>query len=244
MSEPVSSHEDRAPTAEVIAALSLATDLGSGLPLEHGLESTLVAMRIAGRLGVDAETARQTYYACLLFHIGCTVDADVAADIFEGDLQEHVTPVMFGSRPELLRGLMRALAPPDRPAAARAAHVARRLPAALRGHARHLVAVCEVGEMLTERLGLPASVQALFAGFTERWDGKGQPGGVAGEAIPLPVRIVHVARDASFQRSLGGVEFAARVVGERAGGAFDPSVAALLADRPHELLAVEADGSP
>lgn len=244
MSEQASSQEDRARTAEVIAALSLATDLGSGLPLEHGLESTLLAMRLGDRLGVDAETARQTYYGCLLFHIGCTVDAEIAGDLFDGDLTEHVAPVMFGSRPELLRGLMRAVAPPDRPAAVRAARVARRLPAAVRTHPRHLVAVCEVGEMLTDRLGLPASVQALFAGFTERWDGKGQPHGIEGEAIPLPVRIVHVARDAAFQRSLGGVELAARVVRDRAGGAFDPAVARLLADHARDLLAVDADASP
>ena len=33
--------------AEVIATLSLATDLGIGVPLEYGLESTLLAMRLA-----------------------------------------------------------------------------------------------------------------------------------------------------------------------------------------------------
>ena len=97
----------------MIAALSLATDLGMGLPLEHGLESTLFAMRLGACLGIDAETASQTYYACLLFHVGCTADAEVAAEIFDGDLHTHYTPVMFGSRAEVMRGLMRALARPD-----------------------------------------------------------------------------------------------------------------------------------
>jgi hypothetical protein len=58
---------ERVRAAEVIAALCLATDLGTWLPFEHGLHSTLVAMRLGERLGVDRETARQTYYACLLF---------------------------------------------------------------------------------------------------------------------------------------------------------------------------------
>ena len=58
---------DRVRAAEVIAALSLATDLGIGVPLEHGLHSTVFAMRLGERLGVDSETASQTYYACLLF---------------------------------------------------------------------------------------------------------------------------------------------------------------------------------
>jgi len=44
------------------------------------------------------------------------------------------------------------------------------------------------------------------------------------------VRIASVARDATFQRMLGGPEFAAGVVRKRAGGAFDPDVATPLAD--------------
>ena len=46
---------DEVRTAEVIGALCLATDLGIGLPFEHGLQSTIIAMRLADSLGVDAE---------------------------------------------------------------------------------------------------------------------------------------------------------------------------------------------
>ena len=235
---------ERARTAEVIAALSLATDLGTGLPLEHGLESTLVAMRLGERLGVDSETAVQTYYACLLFYVGCTADAEIAAELFDGDLHSNFTPVMFGSRAEIMRGLTRALAPPGSAAPVRAAYVVQRLPAVVRSRARHLAAICEVGEMLTERLGLPAPVQALFAGFTERWDGKGGPRGAKGEEIPLAVRIVHVARDATFQNRLGGAGYAAGVIRERAGGALDPAIAKLLAEHAAEILERDARGSP
>jgi HD-GYP domain-containing protein (c-di-GMP phosphodiesterase class II) len=227
----------------VIASLSLATDMGTGLPLEHGLESTLVATRLCDHLGVDAETASQAYYACLLFYVGCTADADVAADLFAGGIHANITPVMFGSRGEIARGLVRALTPPDAAPAVRVARVIRRLPDAVRVHPRHLTAVCEVGEMLTERLGLPPSVQGLFAGFTERWDGKGAPNGIQADAIPLAVRIVHVARDATFHCSLGGPELAAQVLRDRSGGAFDPAVAEPLADAAADLLAVNGDGS-
>ena len=65
----------------------------------------------------------------------------------------------------------------------------------------------------------------------------------SGIEIPLPVRIVHVARDAAFQRMLGGDEFAARVIRERAGHAFDPAVAAMLADEAADILALDADAS-
>jgi hypothetical protein len=75
-----SSEDERVRAAKVIAALSLATDYGTGLPLEHGLRSTLVAMRLCERLGVDRAAASQVYLACPLFYVGCTADAEVAAE--------------------------------------------------------------------------------------------------------------------------------------------------------------------
>jgi HD-GYP domain-containing protein (c-di-GMP phosphodiesterase class II) len=244
VSDEASPGGERVHAAEVIAALCLATDLATELPFEHGLHSTLFAMRLGERLGVDAATASQTYYACLLFYVGCTAEAEIAAEIFDdAALRTHFAPVMFGSRPEMMAGIMRALATPGRAPPVRAVQVARGLPRALRGHKRHIAALCEVAQMLTERLGLPASVQALFVHLTERWDGKGEPGHVKGDEIPLPVRIAHVARDATFQRMLGGEAFAARVIRERAGRAFEPAIAARLADEAGEILALDADGS-
>jgi HD-GYP domain-containing protein (c-di-GMP phosphodiesterase class II) len=245
VSDEASSSEGRVRAAEVIAALSLATDLGIGVPLEHGLHSTLFAMRLSERLGVDAETASQTYYACLLFYIGCTAGAETAARVFGGDdaLTTYGTPVRFGSRVEMIPGLARALSPPGNAPPVRAVQIARGLPRAARALKNQVAAQCEVGQMLSYRLGSPASVQALFAHLAERWDGKGMPGHAGGNEIPLAVRIVHVARDAAFQRMLGGVEFAAHVVRERAGGAFDPPIAEQLADEAAEILALDADAS-
>ena len=229
----------------MIAALSLATDLGISVPLEHGLESTLFAMRLCERLGVDSETASQTYYACLLFYVGCTANADVPAELFGADdsLTRYATPARFGSRAEMMAGFVRAVAPPGDAPLVRARQLAYGLPRVGLVFKEHLAAFCEVAHMLTDRLGLPRSVGALFSHVAERWDGKGQPGRARQDRIPLPVRIVHVARDAAFQRMLGGDEFAARVIRERAGHAFDPSVAACLAAEAGEVLALEGDGS-
>ena len=235
---------DEVRAAELIAALCLATDLGTGLPLEHGLHSTLIATRLADRLGVDAETASQTYYACLLFYVGCTADAEVTADLFdEGALNKHFAPVMFGSRAQMIAGVMRALAPPGGAPPVRALQAAGRLPRALSAHRRHIAALCQVAQMLTEQLGLPASVHGLFVHLTERWDGKGEPAGLSGEDVPLPLRIVHVARDAAFQRLVGGDDHAARVVRERAGHAFDPAIATHLAADAGPILAFDANTS-
>lgn len=62
--------EERVRTAELIAALCLATDLGMGFPFEHGLHTTLIAMRLADELGLDRSSACETYYASQLAHAG------------------------------------------------------------------------------------------------------------------------------------------------------------------------------
>jgi hypothetical protein len=57
------------------------------------------------------------------------------------------------------------------------------------------------------------------------------------------MRIVHVARDAAVQRMLGGDEFAAQVVRSRAGGAFDPGIAVLFAERVAGMVAIGSHAS-
>jgi len=245
MLDDVSSSGERVRAAEVIAALSLATDLGIGVPLEHGLHSTLFAMRLCQRLGIGSETASHTYYGCLLFYVGCTAQAGTAAKIFgdETALTTYATSSRFGSRPEMISGMMRAVAPPGSSKLVRAAQLAHGLPRLAREFKGVVASICEVAQVLTDRLGLPAQVSALFAHAGERWDGKGEPGRVRRDGVPLPVRIVQVARDAAFQRMLGGEEFAAGVVRARAGGAFDPAFAERLADEATEILALDTGAS-
>ena len=228
---------ERIRAAEVAAALCLATDLGMGFPFEHGLHSTLTGMRLAQRLGVDREAASQTYYACLLTYSGCTADTEITAQTFGGSMATHYAPVTFGSQREQLSGIVRALPTPGSSAPLRAIQIARRLPKAARERDPHLAAICEVAQMLSERLGLPKPVGELFVHLTERWDGKGYLRRAKGEEIPLPLRITQVARDATLQRMVGGDELAVRMVSERAGHAFDPEVASCLADSAGEIFA-------
>jgi HD-GYP domain-containing protein (c-di-GMP phosphodiesterase class II) len=234
---------ERVRAAELIAALCLATDLGMGFPFEHGLQTTLIAMRLADRLGVDRETASQTYYACLLSHAGCTTEAHVTAEVFGGSMTIHFNPRMYGSAGEMLTGLLRALPDPGRSAPVRALQTARRLPRMARETRPALTAGCEVAGMLADQTGAPGSVSGLLAHLTERWDGQSPLRRAKGEQIPLPMRIVHVATDAALQRHLGGAEHAVRLVRERAGHAFDPEVAAGLADRAIEILALDERAS-
>ncbi len=224
-----------------MAALSLATDFGLGVELEHGLRSTLIAMSLAERLGVDHETAVQTYYTCLLLHVGCTTSAHVALEVFgdgADDLSRNLIPVLFGSPHEVTRALMRTIAP-GRPVVVRAAAIAQALPKAARaGPEINAAARCEVAEMLVRRLGLGSSIAPLFVQLQERWDGKGDPGWARRDEIPLAMRIAHVARDADTHGRLGGTQHAVAVVRGRAGRAFDPAVAACFADSAADIVAV------
>ncbi len=224
-------------TAELISALCLATDLGMGLPFEHGLHETLIAMRLAERLRVDRDTASETYYTSLLSHAGCTAEAHVAAEIFGGSMTENFNPLMYGSVREAFIGLLRSLPDEGVTGLARASQTARRLPRMAQETRPALTASCEVAGMLAEQTGAPTAVPRVLAYLTDRWDGHGPLGRGKHEQIPLPMRIVHVATDAALQRHLGGLEHAVGIVRERAGHAFDPEVAACLVESSASVLA-------
>lgn len=243
MSAEAAEDGDQVRAAELVAALCLATDLGMRFPFEHGLHTTLIAMRLGDRLGVDRATARQTYYGCLLSHAGCTTDAHVVAEIFGGSLTTQFNPVMYGSGREAMLGILRALPQPDRVAPVRAFQVASRLPRLARELRPEIAAACEVAGMLAAAVGVPRSVAELLAHLTERWDGRGPLRRAKGGQIPLPMRIVHVAKDAALQRALGGPERAVGLVRERAGLGLDPEIAACLVDHADDILAREEQKS-
>jgi HD-GYP domain-containing protein (c-di-GMP phosphodiesterase class II)/DNA-binding CsgD family transcriptional regulator len=208
-----------------------------GFPFEHGLEATLMTMRLVDLLEVDSDTATDTFYASLLMYVGCTTDADVTSRIFPGGLTVNMIPVEYGSSREGLVAAARAVTPPDLSSVQRLYERARRLPQAGRFRRPHYSALCEVAEMLATRLGLPASISGLFSRLTERWDGNGVLARAAGEEIPLPVRIARVARDAAYQRLLHDPMDVVDVIRARAGKAFDPAVAEAFAQASGEVLA-------
>jgi HD-GYP domain-containing protein (c-di-GMP phosphodiesterase class II) len=97
--------------------------------------------------------------------------------------------------------------------------------------------------MLCERLGMPRDVRDIVPGFTARWDGKGTPRGLGGEQLPVALRIVHVATDATFQCLLGGTDHVLRVMRDRSGKAFDPDVVTVLAEGLPDILAFDDSSS-
>jgi len=57
--------------AELVAALSLATDLGLGQPQQHIIRQTLIAMRVAERRHFTDDERAAIFYVSLLAWVGC-----------------------------------------------------------------------------------------------------------------------------------------------------------------------------
>src|SRR5207248_1366413 len=96
--------------AELMAALSIATDLGMGRPLETALCSCVVAMRLGEALGLDADTLHDVYFQALLRFIGCNADTHALAAIFGDELalRHDVAPLDPGD-PGAVVGLVTRL---------------------------------------------------------------------------------------------------------------------------------------
>src|SRR5690348_13486112 len=91
--------------AELIAAVSLAVDIGMAQPLETGLGVCLVAVELAERLGYEPGLRQRTYLLALLQHVGCTAAAAPVAAIMGDEMimRAHAATLDFGDQAEMLR---------------------------------------------------------------------------------------------------------------------------------------------
>lgn len=230
--------------ADLVAAISLATDLGTGQPMEHALRTCHLSMGLAREVDITVQELSDTYYVSLLRFLGCTSEATADAAMNAGDdiaLYEGLAPSFMGGAFEMMGWMLRHLAEGQPPSArGRAVLGAFSDP---KGAERSIRAHCEVGEMLARRIGLGGSVLRALGCTFERWDGKGLPNGIAGEEIPASCRVAIVARDFELLHRVWGPETATRILLERKGKAYEPQVLeAALRLGPRFLAEIE-DGS-
>ncbi|HEY7209850.1 MAG TPA: HD domain-containing phosphohydrolase [Bryobacteraceae bacterium] len=83
---------------------------------------------------------------------------------------------------------------------------------------------CERGGTLARLMGLPEETAASIAANAERWNGHGNPCGLAGDDIPITSRIILAAQTLDLFYSCFGREPALRVVVENSSFWFDPAV--------------------
>ena len=204
--------------AEVVGSLSLATDLGTGQPMEHALRTCWLSLSTAEALGAGSAELSTVYYVALLRFLGCTADASETAASVGGDeiaYNASMGPMLMAGSGEQLAHFVRhsRRGPAARPPVAA---IARSVADPAAG-ARSLAAHCEVAARLARRLGLPSDVTDALAHAYERWDGKGSPSGLAGDEVPFAIRVVAVARDVELWsrrgRPGGGHHHAAATAG-------------------------------
>ena len=229
--------------AEALAALSLAGDLGMGFALEHALRVTYLAGRIAIALGLDAAARHNVFHVALVHGVGCTADAHDLARVFQTDeiaLKHAGATLDEADRPAALRMVV-TRAGSGGPIIGRPGAIVRSLAHGDRAFADGLRAHCEVGELLVERVGVPAAAREGLLALFERWDGRGVRG-LVGDEIPLAARVFHAAKTAVAHHDEYGIEPAVAAVRHQSGRAIDPRLAEALLDIAAGESALEALG--
>lgn len=212
--------------SEVVATLSLATDLAMGQPVEFALRSCVLAMRLGEALGFSAAERREVYYQALLRYIGCNAETHVLAALFGDEiaLRRAIASVDLSDDVAIGRALLKTVglnkAGEAWPAIAWA--MAKGLALGRSRSAASFAGHCEVAKRLAERLGLGAAVARNLEQLYERWDGKGSPNGLKGEAIAPAVRLTSLAQDAVVLATEQGVDRAFAVLKARRAKAYDP----------------------
>ena len=204
--------------------------------MEHSIRRARLSLRLADGIGAAGEDRIATYYTGLLDGVYCHADANEQAMWFGDDIA--IKADTYEADTESVKGILIML---------------RRLGAGESGLARlrriaefPLHGWAEVNRWLdthsalqaefATRIGLPDSVSDALRHSYERWDGKGVPNGLRGEAVPLAARIVCLADVVEVYNHRGGVEAGREVARERSGGEFDPRLADALREHAAELL--------
>jgi HD-GYP domain-containing protein (c-di-GMP phosphodiesterase class II)/DNA-binding CsgD family transcriptional regulator len=215
--------------AELMAVFSLAADLGSGNAEEHGLRSTLVALELGAALGLGHEDTRDLYDLSLLRMIGCTADSHLSAQALGDEILvgRESARLDMGNHREAIEWLFREFGR-DLPIQQRAALILKLMTYTPKKRTEQLAAHCEVAGMLASELGRKPRVVTALGQVFERWEGRGAPSGLRGEAIDVLARIVSVAVDVAIFAAVGGIEEAVAVCRHRAGGLHYPCLVDVL----------------
>jgi HD-GYP domain-containing protein (c-di-GMP phosphodiesterase class II) len=224
--------------AELLGGLSLACDVADAFPAEKVMRSVVLAVEVGRRHGIGDGDLRDAFYVTLLRYLGCTAFSHEEAHVYGGGDDRNTRSVMAmadaADKVGTLRAVVTGIGREGRlPARARA--VARILGdgVAIERHAR---AQCEASIRLAERAGMWPSVTAALGFVCERWDGQGAPRRAEAEAIPVAMRLAHLADVVEIALHREGREAAIAVARRRAGGQLDPRLCRTFLDHAHELL--------
>lgn len=227
--------------AELMAALSLATDLGMGQPMEYALCVCVLSVRLGEALDLSESELREVYYLALLRHIGCNVETHRMAALFGNELalRTDFAAIDSGHASQVVGLVIHHIRQANEGTSL--LHLARMIAQGLSASQQVMkeafAGFCEVAQRLAERLGFSESIQLALGQVFERWDGKGVPGKLKGEDIALSMRVVTLAQDAVTFHRLEGVEAAVKMARERKGTTYDPRMVECFCQQASLLLA-------
>jgi HD-GYP domain-containing protein (c-di-GMP phosphodiesterase class II) len=231
--------------ADLLAALSLISDMGLGLPPENAMRSCLVGTALARAIDLDDAEVAEVFYTSLLQHIGCTGYAHETYLVWIDDIAANraARRTNFADPKDLFKSYLPTLTQgmSARQRARIAANFVTKGPGFLK---RFTTATCEVAAHTARRLGLTDGVQLGLHEVFEWWNGKGAPQALKGDDISLVGRVAHVGGTAAEHDVLGGPELAVEAVRRRAGTVFDPAIADAFVTHADELLETARLGDP
>lgn len=214
--------------AELVASLSLATDLGLGQPQEHILRQTVIATRLAQVADLSEDERAAVYYVSLLAWVGCVADSHELARWFGDDTQIRAASyeVNRAGLP-MLRFMLGNLAANG--SWSRVSMTGRFMADGMREMMKSLAAHCQTTGQIADRIGLADALCRALPQVLERWDGKGGPAGLRGEQIERTMRVAHIASETEVFCRLHGVDSVVEMLRRRRGSEFDPALADLCA---------------
>ena len=234
------SEPGRVRLAELVAALSLGVDLGFGQPMEHVVRQCWIALRLAEQIGLDEQERSVVYYTALLTNVGCHTDAHEQAKWFGDDIELKSDKYTYG-----LHGVRSTVAGLRRLGAGHPVFQRFRIGlsfamSGIRELDGMVMRHSAMAQSLAAEVGLPDDVQRSVAAAYEQWDGKGWPGDLSGDAIPMPARVAQVAEFVEVSHRSGGISAAIDFARRQSGRQFDPDmVRAFVANAPMILEGLE-----
>jgi HD-GYP domain-containing protein (c-di-GMP phosphodiesterase class II) len=222
-------------------ALAYATDLATGHSRDFALRSCVLAMRFADVWHLDEPKRRSVYHQALLRYIGCNADTHLLAAAWGDEivLRQELHHIDMGNRAEFVEIFVRAIKRkfPDASPEELAQEVERGLAAAPLVNVPILSGHCEVAQRIAERIGLPADIRENLGQIYERWDGKGLPRGLSGNAVALPVRLVTLAQDAITLNDAHGFKPMMVMIAKRSGGGYESELTDIFLAHGEKLMA-------
>lgn len=211
--------------AELIGALSHALDMTEGQPPGHCIRACWIGIHVGRAIGLDARALPDLYYTLLLKDLGCSSNAARICALYLAD------DIRFKRGFKTIDGSLAA--------ALRFVFTQTGLEAGLAERIRAIVNIlqnggeivrdlietrCHRGAEIAAKMRFSARVQDGIRSLDEHWDGRGQPLGLSGDAIPGNAAIALLAQVVDVFHTERGRTAAVAEIRARAGTWFAPAL--------------------